>query len=111
MPQNEEEVMKKKPTKIKVVKTEQKGFPKNLAKAAAEKVQTASAAGKANKERDPRIPAVGTVITRKYKGEKLKFKVLENGFEYKGQTFKSLSALAVHIVGMPISGYVFFKLK
>ena len=99
--------MKKKQTKIKVIKTEQKGFPKDLTKAATEKALSVS---KVNNERDPRIPAVGTVITRKYKGEELKVKVLENGFEYKGQTFKSISALAVHIVGSPVSGYVFFKL-
>jgi hypothetical protein len=60
---------------------------------------------------DPRIPAASTVITRKYKGEELKVKVLENGFEYKGKIFKSVSAVAVNIVGGPISGYVFFKLK
>ncbi|MCL2887747.1 MAG: DUF2924 domain-containing protein [Elusimicrobia bacterium] len=103
--------MKKKQTKIKVIKTEQKGFPKDLTKAAAEKKQPVPVSSKINRERDPRIPAIGTVITRKYKGEELKVKVLENGFEYNGQTFKSISALAVHIVGMSVSGYVFFKLK
>ena len=95
--------MKKKQTKIKVVKNTQKGFPKDLTKAGAGTQETVV-------KHDSRIPAVGTVITRKYKGEDLKIKVLENGFEYKGQTFKSISALAVHIVGGPISGYVFFKL-
>ena len=95
--------MKKKQTKIKVVKNTQKGFPKDLTKAVAATQETAG-------NHDPRIPAVGAVITRKYKGEDLKIKVLEGGFEYKGQIFKSISALAVHIVGGPISGYVFFKL-
>jgi hypothetical protein len=97
--------MKKKQTKIKGVKDNKKGFPKDLTSAAAEKAVTKDA-----KTHDPRIPSVGTVITRKYKGEDLKIKVLENGFEYKGQTFKSISALTVHIVGNPISGYIFFKL-
>lgn len=95
--------MKKKQTKIKVVKNAQKGFPKDLTKAGAPLEETVGG-------HDPRIPAVGTIITRKYKGEELKAKVLENGFDYKGQTFKSISALAVHIVGGPISGYLFFKL-
>ena len=72
--------------------------------------KAAEAQQKAVKTHDPRIPAVGSVITRKYKGEELQVKVLENGFEYKDQTFKSISALAVHIVGGPVSGYVFFKL-
>lgn len=112
--------MKKKT--LKIVKS-QKGLPKDLTKkavtpvAAGEKpILAASAEGKgvaaakAAKPRDSRIPPVGTVISKNYKGETLEVKVLDNGFEYKGQVFKSISALAVHIVGAPISGYVFFKL-
>lgn len=104
--------MKKKT--LKILKP-QKGLPKDLTKktvtpvAAGEKPAQAKAANLA-KPRDSRIPPVGTIISRKYKGEILQIKVLENGFEYKGQVFKSISALAVHIVGAPISGYVFFKL-
>ncbi|MCL2888472.1 MAG: DUF2924 domain-containing protein [Elusimicrobia bacterium] len=93
--------MKKKQTKIKVIKTEQKGLPIDMTTAAYQDTARAH---------DPRIPKPGSVITRKYKGEILEVKVLENGFEYKGQTFKSISAVAVHIVGGPVSGYVFFKL-
>ncbi|MDR0953634.1 MAG: DUF2924 domain-containing protein [Elusimicrobiota bacterium] len=125
--------MKRKQIKIKVVQDNKKGFPKDLSAAAIEKAigktgdtertpknqhnHTASTVGntiakeaKSEKAHDPHIPAINSVITRKYKGEELKIKVLENGFEYKGQAFKSISALAVHIVGGPISGYVFFKL-
>ena len=98
--------MKKKQTKIKVIKTAQKGFPIDMTSAAAGAAEAASEP----KTRDTRIPAVGSVITRKYKGEELKVKVLENGFEYKDRVFKSISAVAVHIVGGPVSGYVFFKL-
>jgi len=99
--------MKKKQTKIKVIKTAQKGFPKDMTAAAAE---TPAAKKVGTGTHDPRIPAVGSIITRKYKGEELKVKVLENSFEYKDQIFKSISAVAVHIVGGPVSGYVFFKL-
>ena len=102
--------MKKKT--LKIVKS-QKGLPKDLTK----KTVTPVAAGEkpilaaqTAKPRDSRIPPVGTVISKNYKGEILEVKVLDNGFEYKGQVFKSISALAVHIVGAPISGYVFFKL-
>ena len=98
--------MKKKQTKIKVIKTAQKGFPIDMTAAAAGVAEAANEP----QARDPRIPAVGSVITRKYKGEELKVKVLENGFEYKDRVFKSISAVAVHIVGGPVSGYVFFKL-
>jgi len=99
--------MKKKQAKIKVIKTTQKGFPKDMTNAAA---AATAAAAKEAKTHDSRIPAAGTVIIKKYKGEELKVKVIDGGFEYKGKTFKSISAVAVHIVGGPISGYVFFKL-
>jgi hypothetical protein len=97
--------MKKKQAKIKIIKTAQNGFPKDITAVAAETIATNEP-----NTRDSRLPAVGTVITKKYKGEELNVKVIENSFEYKGRIFKSISALAVHIVGAPISGYVFFKL-
>ncbi len=62
------------------------------------------------KERDNRLPAVGTVITKTYHGQTLEVKVLENGFEYQGKVYKSISRVAMEIVHHPISGYVFFGL-
>ena len=62
------------------------------------------------KERDPRLPAVGSTLTRQFKGKEIKVKVLAHGFEYEGKTFTSISACARHIVGYMISGPVFFKL-
>ena len=63
------------------------------------------------KERDGRLPAVGAVITKKYHGQNLEVKVLENGFEYQGKIYKSISRVAMEIVKRPISGYVFFGLS
>ena len=60
--------------------------------------------------RDPRLPAVGTVMTRTFKGEELSITVLDDGFEYEGEYYRSLSGLARHIVGYQISGPVFFRL-
>ena len=62
------------------------------------------------KERDSRLPAVGMVITKTYHGQSLEVKVLENGFEYQGKVYKSISRVAMDIVKRPISGYVFFGL-
>lgn len=62
------------------------------------------------KERDSRLPAVGAVITKTYRGQTLEVKVLENGFEYQGRLYKSISRVAMEIVKRPISGYVFFGL-
>lgn len=62
------------------------------------------------KEHDSRLPAVGTVITKNYHGQTLEVKVLENGFEYQGKVYTSISRVAMDIVKRPISGYVFFGL-
>ena len=62
-------------------------------------------------KRDPRIPPAGTVLTKTYHGQTLEVKVLENGFEYQGKVYKSISRVAMEIVHHPISGYIFFGLS
>ena len=69
----------------------------------------AKTAGK-QADRDPRLPAVGSVLTREFKGKTIEVKVTESGFEYEDQTFKSISAVARRITGYGISGPVFFRL-
>ena len=59
---------------------------------------------------DSRLPAPGTAITRKYKGRMLEVRVLKDGFEYDGQKFKTLSAVAKAITGSHCNGFRFFKL-
>ena len=60
--------------------------------------------------RDNRLPAPGSTLTKTYHGKTIEVKVLENGFEYEGQVFKSISRVAMTIVKRQISGYVFFGL-
>ena len=60
--------------------------------------------------RDNRLPASGSIITKTYRGKTIEVKVLENGFEYEGKVFKSISRVAMTIVKRQISGYVFFGL-
>jgi hypothetical protein len=60
--------------------------------------------------RDKRIPPTGTVLNREYKGEKHSVTVLDNGFEYDGRRFLSLSAVAREISGSHWNGYAFFNL-
>ncbi len=60
---------------------------------------------------DNRLPLPGTVIVREYKGEALQVKVLPAGFEYEGQVYKSLSAVAKAITGQHCNGYYFFRLR
>ncbi|WP_437226510.1 DUF2924 domain-containing protein [Planctomicrobium sp. SH661] len=60
--------------------------------------------------RDPRLPAPGTAITRKYKGRTLEVRVQRDGFEYEGERYKTLSAVAKAITGSHCNGFRFFKL-
>lgn len=63
------------------------------------------------KERDSRLPAIGSIIKKTYHGQTIEVKVLENGFEYQGKIYKSISRVAMEIVKRSISGYVFFGLS
>jgi len=75
--------------------------------------QTASAQvqrnGKASALLNGHLPLPGTILTRWYKGQTLKVQVLRLGFEYNGQVYKSLSAVAKAITGSHTSGFLFFR--
>src|SRR4051812_21184295 len=57
-----------------------------------------------------RLPIPGTVLTRKYRGQQVEVKVLANGFEHEGQTYRSLSAVAKVVTGSHWNGLLFFGL-
>jgi hypothetical protein len=59
---------------------------------------------------DHRLPPPGTIITRAYKGTTLRVMVIANGFEFEGERYKSLSALAKVITGQHCNGFRFFQL-
>jgi hypothetical protein len=60
---------------------------------------------------DPRLPVAGAVITRRYKGRTLSVVVRSDGFEFDGERFGSLSAVAKAITGSHMNGYRFFGLE
>ena len=60
---------------------------------------------------DDRLPLPGAILTREYKGQSQQVRVLEKGFEFEGEVYKSLSAVAKKITGTHTNGYLFFKLK
>jgi hypothetical protein len=62
-----------------------------------------------NKERDTRLPMPGAILRKTYKGQLLEVKVLEKGFEYQNQHYKTLSAVAKAITGIHWNGYLFFR--
>jgi hypothetical protein len=59
---------------------------------------------------DDRLPIPGTVISRKYRGRRVEVKVLPAGFEYDGQVYRSLSAVAKVVTGSHWNGHLFFGL-
>lgn len=56
------------------------------------------------------LPPAGSLITREYRGRRLEVRVLDNGFSFEGQTFKSLTAIANHVTGAAWNGRLFFGL-
>jgi hypothetical protein len=58
--------------------------------------------------RDPRLPPAGTVVTRVHGTTEHSVAVLDDGFEYRGERYRSLSKIARVITGTPWNGYLFF---
>jgi hypothetical protein len=56
-------------------------------------------------------PISGTRLIREYQGVEHCATVLDNGFEYRGRPYKSLSAIARAITGTRWNGWVFFGLR
>lgn len=54
---------------------------------------------------DRRLPAPGTAIVRPYKGRQLRVIVRTDGFEYEGQRYKTLTAVAEAVTGSHLNGY------
>lgn len=61
--------------------------------------------------RDPRIPPIGTVVSRVFDGTRHEATVCAEGFEYAGERYKTLSAIALRITGTRWNGFLFFGLK
>jgi len=59
---------------------------------------------------NPRLPLPGSVIVKSYRGRELRVTVLPNSFEFEGQMFASLSAVAKHVTQSHLSGMAFFGL-
>ncbi|MGE0481272.1 MAG: DUF2924 domain-containing protein [Phycisphaerae bacterium] len=68
-------------------------------------------ATRARERSDPRLPPIGTVPTRRYKGRTLAVTVEAGGFIYEGERYTSLSAVAKAITGNHMNGFRFFGLE
>ena len=61
--------------------------------------------------RTDRKPMAGTRLIRDYQGNEQIVTVLQDGFEWQGRPYQSLSAIARAITGTRWNGWVFFGLK
>jgi len=61
---------------------------------------------------DPRVPMPGSYIARPvpYKGRDIVVKVRPNGFEWEGEVYRTLSAVAKAVTGKHWNGYHFFQI-
>jgi hypothetical protein len=60
--------------------------------------------------RDPRLPTAGTWLSREFQGRSVSVEVLEKGFRYQEQVYRSLSAVARKVTGVQWNGFAFFKI-
>ncbi len=58
-----------------------------------------------------RVPIPGTVLTRQYRGRVIEVTVLPRGFEWEGQIYRSLTAVAQAVTGSHWNGHLFFGLR
>jgi hypothetical protein len=56
-------------------------------------------------------PAVGTTIVREWRGQQIAVRVVENGFEWNGVVYRSLSAVASAVTKSHWNGRLFFGLS
>lgn len=71
---------------------------------------TAAPLGRSRAQRDWRLPAAGTFLTRRLGNHDIVIKVLERGFEYQSRSYRSLSAIAHEVTGTRWNGFLFFGL-
>lgn len=62
-------------------------------------------------ERSAQLVQSGSVLTRDWKGKRHTVHVSEDGYEWNGETYRSLSKIAHHITGTRWSGPRFFGVR
>lgn len=64
-----------------------------------------------NIEKDNKVLSItdGTKLVREFKGKRYSVTVIQNGYEYNGKKYKSLSAIANKITGTRWNGKKFFR--
>ncbi len=81
------------------------GLPKTIKN----KLKRLAAGEQKELQTSPKL-TLGTRIMREHKGRRIYVTVLEKGFEYDGQNYQSLTAIATKLTGSRTSGPKFFGL-
>lgn len=92
-----------------VIKALEEQAAQDAAKAKPKSKSKSKRAAKTPRDVDPRLPPVGTILEREHKGKKICATILDDGFEYRGKTYRSLSAVAREATGTIWNGFLFFK--
>jgi len=82
--------------------------PRDPAEKGSADVKKRTVTSRASGSRDPRLPLPGTLLAREFRGRDIVVKVLDNGFEFDGRRYKSLSAIAKEVTGSKWNGFLFF---
>ncbi len=82
--------------------------PRDPVASGSSEVKARTATGRISPSRDPRLPLPGTLLAREFQGRDIVVKVLDNGFEFDGRRYKSLSAIAQEVTGSKWNGFLFF---
>jgi hypothetical protein len=61
-------------------------------------------------QRDARLPASGSLLTRRLNDRQIVVRVLADGFEFESRHYRSLSAIAREVTGTRWNGLLFFGL-
>lgn len=85
--------------------------PRHSSTSASTELMNRSVTVRIDPGRDNRLPLPGTLLAREFKGKTIVAKVLDNGFEYEGRLYRSLSAIAFEATGSRWNGFLFFGLK
>lgn len=62
-------------------------------------------------DQNRRLPMPGAILSRPYKGTVIRVMVLEKGFEFNGEVYRSLTAITRLVTGTRWNGYHFFGLQ
>jgi len=82
--------------------------PRDAARLGSAEVKARTTTDHIPPSRDPRLPLPGTLLAREFQSRDIVVKVLNNGFEFDGRLYKSLSAIAKEVSGSKWNGFLFF---